>query len=479
MAYRSGLKLLINILKYFPKQFIWFVCYLYRTTLFIMKITYISTHPPRECGLATFNKNLMGAISASQPDQNPEDNASVIALHEDNAKEYAYPPEVKFLIRQQTLSDYTRAADLINTDGTDACILQHEFGIYGGEYGIYVLPLIYQIEKPLITILHTVLKNPSYQQKVIIQNIAKRSDKVVVMGKMAIKLLKEVYDVAGDKICYIEHGVPDVEAPANNPVKADPQFRDHKILLTFGLINRNKGLETVINALPEIVKHHPDVLYMVLGNTHPGILKNSGEEYREYLVELADRLGVKDKLVFVNRYVAENDLINYLSAADLYITPYLNEAQITSGTLSYAVGAGAAVVSTPYWHAVELLDQNRGRLFDFKDENKLAAIVNELLDDSEKTALIKNNAYQYGLKLRWPVIGENYLNVIKNAIDNPDVGEKLLREIVAIEMMPEFSLDYIAQLTDRTGIIQHAKYGIPNWKEGYCIDDNSRALISG
>lgn len=442
-----------------------------------MKITYISTYPPRECGLATFNKNLMNAISSEMTDEEITRQTKVIALNTDGKDDYDYPDEVKFVIRQQNLKDYAEAAVLINASDTDACILQHEFGIYGGESGIYVLPFISDLEKPLITILHTVLKEPSFQQKIIIQHLAKKSDKVVVMGKIAIKFLTEIYGVSRDKISYIEHGVPDVEAPEVNLVKSDPLFKNRTILLTFGLINRNKGLETVIRALPKIKEKHPDVLYVVLGNTHPGILKNSGEEYRDYLKQLAAELDVTGQLAFVNRYVAEDELINYLAAADIYVTPYINEAQITSGTLSYAVGAGAAVVSTPYWHAKELLVQNRGQLFDFNDDNKLADIVNMLLDDKDKLSAIKMAAYQYGLTLRWPVIGGKYRDIIETAIENPDMNEKLIRQLEVVERIPEFSLGYIKRLTDSTGIIQHAKYGIPNLKEGYCIDDNARALI--
>lgn len=442
-----------------------------------MKLTYISTYPPRACGLATFNKSLINAINSNFSDgEDAAIHASVVALNSET-DDYIYPDEVKFVIRQNIVEDYLEAATFINLSDTDACVLQHEFGIYGGDNGIYILPFINRLEKPLISIFHTVLERPSHQQKVILQKIAKRSDKIVVMGKIAINLLNSIYDVPLDKICYIEHGAPDLEPPAENPVRSNALFNGRTILLTFGLINRNKGLETVIRALPAIVKDHPEVLYAILGTTHPGIIKNSGEEYREHLVQLAEDLGVSNNLVFINRFVTEEDLINYLSASDIYISPYLNEAQITSGTLSYAVGAGAAVVSTPYWHAKELLADGRGRLFDFKDERNLATVVNDLLDNPEKLQAIRENAYSYGLNLRWPVIGKNYIKIIKKVIDNPDVGEQILRRLVGPEIMPEFSLDYVKHLTDSTGIIQHAKFGIPNWKEGYCVDDNARALI--
>jgi len=442
-----------------------------------MKLTYVSTYPPRECGLATFNKSLINAISVNLGENDPCRTCNVIAINEDSSDQYEYPEEVKFVVRQQHHEDYREAADFINVSDTDACILQHEFGIFGGDSGLYVLSFINQMEKPLVSILHTVLEKPSQQQKIIIQNIAKRSDKIVVMGKIAINFLTKIYNVPIEKISYIEHGAPDLEAPQVNPVKDNPLFKGRKILLTFGLISRNKGLETVVRALPEIVAQHPDVLYVILGTTHPGILKNSGEEYREHLIEIAEQLNVQNNLAFIKRFVPEEELINYLAAADIYITPYLNEAQITSGTLSYAVGAGAAVVSTPYWHAKELLTSERGRLFNFKDENGLASIVNELLESPEKLQAIKDNAYEYGIKLRWPAIGRNYLRLIKKVVENPDMSERIFRQLIDSEIMPEFSLDYAKLLTDRTGIVQHAKFGIPNWKEGYCVDDNARALV--
>ena len=443
-----------------------------------MKIAYISTYPPRECGLATFNQNLIKAINANFTNQHLSETSVVIAMNNsDDVNEYKYPSEVKCVIRQNIQSDYNAAADFINESDVDACILQHEFGIYGGESGIYVLPFLNKIEKPIISILHTILNSPTFLQKAIIREVVKRSSKVVVMSKRAVEFLTDIYQVPKEKIQVIEHGVPDLEAPISNPVREIPSLTGKKILLTFGLISRNKGLETVVKALPKIIEKHPDAVYVVLGNTHPGIVKNSGEEYREYLKHLAAELNVSDHLVFLNRFVEEEELINYLTAADIYITPYFNEAQITSGTLSYAVGAGAAVVSTPYWHAQELLDDNRGRLFNFKDNAGLAEIVNQLLDHPDKLNALKNNAYQYGLQLRWPIIGKSYIAIAEKAINHPDYSEKILRQIIDPSLMPAFELDYVKRLTDDTGIFQHAKYGIPNRKEGYCLDDNSRALI--
>src|ERR1700743_513691 len=346
-----------------------------------MKIAYISTYPPRECGIATFNQNLMRAIDANYSERKKLlDGVFVVALNDsENWKEYEYPREVKYVIRQNHQKDYIRAANYINTSDADVCILEHEFGIFGGDSGIYFLPLLNRLEKPLISILHTVLKEPSYVQRIIIREIAEQSSKIVVMSQRAVEFLTTIYAIPAEKIQIIEHGVPDLEASENNPVKQLNVFKNRRVLLTFGLISRNKGLETVIKALPAIVEKHPDVMYVILGNTHPGVIKNTGEEYRDYLKSLAAKLNVSNHLTFINKFVSEEELINYLTAAEVYMTPYHNEAQITSGTLSYAVGAGAAVVSTPYWHAVELLAGNRGRLFDFKNPEALGEIVNELL----------------------------------------------------------------------------------------------------
>jgi glycosyltransferase involved in cell wall biosynthesis len=445
-----------------------------------MKIAYISTYPPRECGIATFNQNLMHAINANFPERkNLLDGGFVVALNDsESVQEYEYPADVKYVIRQNHQKDYIRAANYINTSAVDACILEHEFGIYGGESGIYILPLINRLEKPLISILHTVLKDPSYVQRIIIREIAEQSSKIIVMSNRAVEFLTTIYDIPADKIQIIEHGVPDLEAPEVNPIDSLTPFKNHRVLLTFGLISRNKGLETVVRALPKIVEKHPDVMYVVLGNTHPGVIKSSGEEYRDHLKTLAAQLKVSQHLSFINKFVAEDELINYLTAAEIYVTPYLNEAQITSGTLSYAVGAGAAVVSTPYWHATELLDNNRGRLFDFKNAEALAEAVNELLDDDNVLNKLKANAYEYGLHLRWPVIGAEFIKVAQEAAAKHDFSDRILKNsIVDPEILPKFSLTHVMRLTDDTGIVQHAKYGIPNLKEGYCLDDNARALI--
>ncbi|WP_343534343.1 glycosyltransferase family 4 protein [Pedobacter sp.] len=440
-----------------------------------MKIAYISTSLPMECGIATFNANL--ALAINQHDTISKDSFVIALSDAEDLKSYQYPSDVKYIIRQNNQKDYLRAANYINTSQVDACVIEHEFGIYGGESGLYLLTLMARINKPIITILHTVLKQPNYVQQTIIQQIAKRSANIVVMSQKAIGFLTSIYHVPKEKIKYIEHGVPDLEPAANNPVKASYPFKDNKVLLTFGLISRGKGLETVVEALPKIAQNHPNVMYVVLGNTHPGVVKSAGEEYRDSLKRLAKKLNVEKHLVFVNKFVDENELHHYLSAADVYITPYLNEAQITSGTLSYAVGAGAAVISTPYWHAQELLAQKRGLLFDFKNSQQLSIMVNELLEQPEKLNELKYNAYQYGLSLRWPKIGKKYIKVLQSAIVDREKSDLESKSIIDVDSIPTFNLSHVRRLTDDTGIVQHAKYGIPNLKEGYCLDDNSRALI--
>jgi glycosyltransferase involved in cell wall biosynthesis len=442
-----------------------------------MKIAYISSYPPRECGIATFNHNLLRAIGFNK--NAVSEDSFVVAMNDsDSIDEYEYPKEVKYVIRQENQKDYIRAADYINTSLADACILEHEYGIYGGESGVYILPLIARLQKPLITIFHTILKDPNHMQLTVLREIAKYSSRIVVMSHRAVGFLTSIYGIPYHKIQLIEHGVPDLEPKENNPVKQSIAFKGKKVLFTFGLISRNKGLETVIEALPAIVEKNPDVMYVILGTTHPGVIRNSGEEYRDSLKRLAKSLNVEENLTFINKFVSEEELHDYLTACDMYITPYLNEAQITSGTLSYAVGAGAAVVSTPYWHAQELLSDQRGKLFDFKKSGQLAEIVNELFEDESKLKELKSNAFEYGLHLRWPSTGDVFVDVLNEAIDKylseKETGGK---PIIDPDIMPAFNLAHVQRLTDDTGIVQHAKYGIPNLKEGYCVDDNARALI--
>lgn len=440
-----------------------------------MKIAYIATYPPRECGIGTFTNNLLKSMLAVNKNTVNRDEGFVIAIN-DNDLTYKYPKEVKLTIRQDYQEDYIKAVKYINISGADVCILQHEFGIFGGQSGVYILPLLHRLDIPLIVTLHTILKTPSYNEKAILKEICKMACKIVVMSHKAVEFLTSIYDVPEEKIALIEHGVPDIHF---SPEKSKKEFKleNKKVLLTFGFIGRSKGIETVIKALPDVVKKYPELIYIVLGKTHPNVLRHSGEEYRIFLLRLVKNLHLENHVIFLNEFIDEQDLFKYLYACDIYITPYLNEAQITSGTLSYAVGVGAAVLSTPYWHAAELLANERGRLFNFNDSVELAETLTELLDNPAILKRFKDNAGEYGKKITWPKTGEKYVALAEKIMEDEHPMVTLKETELDLLILPPFSLAHINRLTDDTGIIQHAKFGIPNLKEGYCLDDNSRALL--
>ena len=441
-----------------------------------MKIACIGNYPPRQCGIATFTKNFIDSVVNNDREKNIKADAYVVALNDQN-QEYSYPEEVTHAISKNHQRDYLQAVKYINYSDADVCILQHEFGIFGGDSGVYILPLIYRLKIPLIVIFHTVLREPSYNERAIVQEIGNRAEKIVVMSRRAVDFLTTVYGIAKEKIELIEHGVPDFDFTHSTYHKKKFHLEDKKTLFTFGLLSRNKGIETVINALPKVVKKHPDILYIVLGKTHPAVVRVSGEEYRNYLKLLVRRNNLREYVYFDDRFVSTEELLGYLSAIDIYVTPYLNEAQITSGTLSYAVGAGTAVVSTPYWHAQELLAEGRGILFDYNDSKKLAGILIGLLDNPARLLTLRKNAYDYGRKTVWPEIGTRYLKLARDVIEaypRVTVKEEL---IINPLVLPKFSLVHVKRLTDTTGIIQHATYNIPNFKEGYSLDDNARALL--
>ncbi len=440
-----------------------------------MKLAHIGTYPPRECGIGTFTQNILEYTDIKKENGNDFIEGFVIAMS-DNELTYDYPEEVKFVIRQDHQRDYLEAVKFINLSGADVCLLEHEFGIFGGQNGIYILPLLHRLKIPLIVTLHTIVKEPSYNEKAVLQEICKMATKIVVMSRKAIKFLTTIYDIDKEKIVFIEHGVPDIHY---NQVQSKKDFKleNKKLLLTFGILSRNKGIEVAIKALPKVIEKYPEVLYIVLGKTHPNVIRHSGEEYRNYLQRLVKSLNLGNNVVFLNEFASQKELFKYLSASDIYITPYMNEAQITSGTLSYAVGVGSAVISTPYWHASELLADGRGTLFNFNDSDQLSSILIDLLDNPKKLIKLRQKALEYGKTITWPKSGEKYISLINKILaDEPKV---LIEKETVIDplLLPDFSLAHIKRLTDDTGIIQHAKFGIPNLKEGYCLDDNARALL--
>ena len=439
-----------------------------------MKLAYIGTYPPRQCGIGTFTENLAYAMLEDGTDAK---DIIVVAINDHDLK-YDYPPEVKLSIDQNQQSEYLKAAEFINNSGAEACILEHEFGIFGGLSGVYILSLLHHLKIPLISTLHTILETPSYNEKAILKEICRMSAQVVVMSHKAVQFLVEIYDVPKEKIVLIEHGVPDIHFDKKE-TKKELDLNKRKLLLTFGFVGRNKGIETVIKALPEIIEKHPEVLYMVVGKTHPNVIRESGEEYRDYLKTLIKTLNVGEHVLLLNEFVEETELFKYLAACDIYITPYLSVAQITSGTLSYAMGSGCAVVSTPYWHAAELLADDKGCFFNFNDSDNLTEVINELLEKPEKLKQIQLRASKYGQNITWPKIGQKYNKLIRNVLTQPQarkVPSVKERDIDPL-LLPPFSLTHINRLTDKTGILQHAKFGIPEFKEGYCLDDNARALL--
>jgi len=440
-----------------------------------MKLAYIGTYPPRECGIGTFTNHLYKSMLINNGSKKYKHESFIVALN-DNDLTYEYPKEVKLTIRQGQQEDYLKAVKFINLSGADLCILEHEFGIFGGQSGIYILPLLHRLTIPFVVTLHTILKNPSYNEKAVLREICKMANKIVVMSHKAIEFLISIYQVPEEKIVFIEHGVPAIHFDTEKS-KKEFKLDNKKVILTFGFIGRNKGIETVIKALPKVVAKHPDVIYIVIGKTHPNVLRHSGEEYRVFLLRMVKNLHLENNVIFLNEFINEQDLFKYLCACDIYVTPYLNEAQITSGTLSYAVGVGAAVVSTPYWHAAELLAEGRGVLFEFNNSDNLTSVIIDLLDNPEELKKIKRKALDYGRKITWTKTGEKYIELVENILENTHEVIVVKDTEIDILILPPFSLAHLNRLTDDTGIIQHAKFGIPNLKEGYCLDDNSRALL--
>ena len=438
-----------------------------------MKIAVIGNYLPRQCGIATFTYNFVNSILGAFSQEGTIPEIIVIAM---NGKDqhFDYPDIVKCTIHQNVHKDYMKAARYINSSGADICILQHEYGIYGGESGVFVLSLLECIKIPVVTILHTVLKTPSFHEKAILKKIGDYANRIVVMNHIAIEFLKTIYNIPEEKISMIHHGVPDFSyvKKTNHPKM---NFPGKTVMCTFGLLGRSKGIETVIKALPLVVKTHPEIVYILLGKTHPLVKLDSGEEYRDYLYHLVTTNGMNNHVVFLDEFLEEEDLKKTLLGVDIYITPYLNEAQITSGTLAYAVGSGACIISTPYWHAQELLAEDRGKFFDFGDSHDLAKVLNGLLDNPFEIKAIRERAFAYGKKMYWKEIGKQYYQLFSLVISSHSFLKKEPKDLCSV--IPEFSLDHIRRMTDNTGILEHSNFSVPNFKEGYSLDDNARALL--
>lgn len=441
------------------------------------KIALIGNYLPRRCGIATFTTDLL--TNLSKDDSAGECCAIVM---NDRADGYRYPAQVRFEVNQHIMSEYLLAADFLNRNRVDVVCLQHEFGIFGGKDGAYVLDLLGNLRMPVITTLHTVLQSPSDGQLSVLRRISQFSDRLVVMSKQAKQILNNVYDVSENKIAVIHHGIPDVPFVDPNFYKDQYGVEGRKVILTFGLLSPGKGIETMIDALPSIVEHHPETVYIVLGATHPHVKKNQGESYRLSLQRRARDLGVSEHLIFHNRFVDLKELCEFLGAADIYATPYLNLEQVVSGTLAYALGSGKATISTPYWYAEEMLADGRGRLVPFNNPAALAEQVVDLLNNEVERHAMRKRAYTFCRKMIWKEVGRKYISLFNDVkaerarSPRPVFRAKTMDE--APRELPQPKLDHIIRLSDNVGILQHAKYIVPDRYHGYCTDDNARALIA-
>jgi len=444
----------------------------------IGKIAVIGNYTPRQCGIATFTADLSQALAR---DLITEENLINVAM-DDTPEGYNYPPQVKFRIRQNVQPDYFWAADYLNANQYDVAIVQHEYGIYGGEDGSHILHMIKFLKMPVITNLHTVLENPSPGQRKVMMGLAKYSDRLLVMSKKAFDILENVYGINREMITFIPHGIPDASFKSPGAFNYLFGLDDKDVILTFGLLGPDKGLESMIKAMPEIIKQHPNALYLILGQTHPHILDESGDSYRRDLQQLVKKLGMEDHIIFHNHFVKLETLVQYIQTSKIYAIPYLKKEQITSGTLSYALGVGTAVVSTPFWHAEELLADGRGRLVPFNSPDEMAREINNLLSNDQERDMMRFKGYQFARSMTWKEVARMHLELIseikekKPSLENmEEVGityNKIFNEL------PEINLSHLKTLTDDTGLLQHAKYTTPNLHHGYCVDDNARGLVA-
>lgn len=445
----------------------------------LTSIAVIGNYLPRQCGIATFTRDLVEGLS----DRAKDINCWAIAMN-DRAEGYAYPEKVRFEINQNKLADYGIAAQFLNISHTDIVCLQHEFGIFGGPAGSHLLKLLSNLHMPVVTTLHTVLKDPSPEYRNVMIKLGELSDKLVVMSRKAEQFLQEIYGIPREKIAFIHHGIPDMPFIDSSFHKEKFDVEGKRVLLTFGLLSPNKGIETVLQALPAVIDRYPDVMYIILGTTHPHVLQTKGEAYRIMLQQIVHNLNISDHVIFQNNFVPLRDLCEFLGIADIYITPYLEEAQITSGTLAYAMGTGKAVISTPYWYAQEMLAHGRGKIVPFNNPGALAEQINALLCDDTQRHAIRKKAYTFTREAVWEKVSKNYLDIFNEVrqkrIRHPRPRHSYVENIKAITRfdLPEIKLDHLRSMTDDTGILQHADHTIPSRLHGYCTDDNARALLA-
>src|SRR6266850_1163332 len=440
------------------------------------RIAVIGNYLPRQCGIATFTTDLCGAIAAEYG------TARLLALPvNDTDQGYDYPPRVRWALAQDDVKSYQDAAEFLNFNNIDMVCLQHEYGIFGGPAGSHILHLLRGLKMPLVTTLHTVLRQPNPDQMLVMEEIAELSDRLIVMSQLSSQFLQEVFKVPGSKIDLVPHGVPDLPFLDPNFYKDRFGVEGKAVLLTFGLLSPNKGIENVIQALPQILSKHQNVVYLVAGATHPHVLRRDGDKYRATLQALAKEMGVESQVIFHDRFVSTEEMAEFIGAADIYITPYRHEAQVVSGTLAYALGAGKAIISTPYWHAIELLDDRRGALVPFEHPGAIAQKTIELLDTPAIRHAMRKRAYLFSREMVWKRVAQGYMEsfsrVRSDRMESPRVQFSARMTHKLLDQLPELKLDHLNRMTDDTGILQHSIFTIPNRREGYTTDDNARALI--
>lgn len=436
----------------------------------INKIVVVGNYPPRMCGIATFTQDIVKAL------QKAKKKPIVFSIFNQDA-DSCFPEEATFIINQNNSADYHSAAEIADSMNADLIYIQHEFGIYGGKDGSHILNLIENCSTPIIVHLHTILDAPSKGQREVIERMKDRVAGFIVMSQRGKQILNETYGVSSSAIQIVPHGIPDIDFLDRSFYKQSLGLSKRKTILTFGLVSPNKGLEVMLRALPQIVAEHPETTYIILGKTHPNIVKEHGEQYRDNLKLLAQKLGVEQNLRFEDRFVCLSELAQYIGACDVYVTPYPNRNQITSGTLSYAYGSGRAVVSTPYWHAEELLADGKGVLVPFNDPDETAAAICGLLSDEHRRTVIENNAYQEGRTFCWSKIGSRLDHAFNELIEDKNFSHSVIGRFLTANPQYDWNFTHLRQLTDDTGLIQHATEQMPLYSEGYCVDDNSRALI--
>jgi glycosyltransferase involved in cell wall biosynthesis len=436
------------------------------------RVAFVGNSLPRQCGIATFTTDLQQAIAAAG-----SSDTAIVAMT-DEGRHYDYPPLVRVQIQENEIDEYKRAAQFLNAGQFDVVSLQHEFGIFGGDAGSHIVTLLSNVTAPIVTTLHTVLAEPSTAQRRVMRAIVDASTTVIVMAEKGRELLRAEYGVAADKIEMIPHGIPDCAFVGPDAAKLRHGFSGKAVILTFGLISPNKGIEVMIDAMPAILRCRPDAVYVVLGATHPNLVRRDGEVYRESLKARTRELGIEDHVVFLNQFVDQATLVDFISMCDVYATPYLNEAQMTSGTLAYSFGAGKAVVSTPYWHARELLAQGRGVLVPFGDSAAIGTEIAALLTDDLRRHALRRNAYSYSRVMTWERTAEHYLAAFAAAAGSYRAKAQRNRISAVIgSTPPPMNLLHFHSMCDGTGLVQHAVHSVPDRSHGYCVDDNARALL--